>query len=173
MKILLIFSVIWSLSIQRCKHQLYSLKNSSLRFLIKDQNNLESWKKDLPDLTNFVKILKKQSIENSIQPIELALTVRSANFSFFKSFSKPLRVKQPIDMINQQVVFHYFEKHFSFKRTWLIQLWIKLRVYWKILIYLKPMSTSHNPAFKQSSWILRHQSFKINTMELEDQYHTR
>jgi len=42
-----------------CKHQLYSLKNSRLRFLINGQNSLESWKTDLPELTNFVKIFQK------------------------------------------------------------------------------------------------------------------
>ena len=59
---------------------------------------------------------------NPFQLIELALIVRSANFNLFKSFSKPPCLKQPIVTINQQVVFHYFEKHFSFERTWLIKL---------------------------------------------------
>jgi len=74
-------------------------------------------KTDLIDLTNYVKIFKKQSIENSIEPIELTLPVRSANFKFFKSFPKPPNVKQLIETINHRVVFHYFEKHFSFERT--------------------------------------------------------
>jgi len=72
---------------------------------------------DLLDLTNFVKIFKKQLIEGSIQPIELALTMRSTNLSFYKSFPKPPSVKQPIETINQQVVFYYLEKNFSFERT--------------------------------------------------------
>jgi len=93
--------------------------------------------------------------------------MRSVNFNFFKSFSKPPSVKQPIETINQQVVFfHYFKKHFSFERTWMIQFWIKLRVDWQILIYPEPMPTSSNPACKQSSWIWRHQSFKFNKLDL-------
>ena len=99
-------------------------------------------------------LFKKQLIESSIQPIELALTMSSAKFSFLKSFPKPSSVKQPIETTNQQVIFHYFEKQFSFERTWLIQFWIKLRVDWKILIYPEPMPTSSNLVFKQSSWIL-------------------
>jgi len=62
-------------------------------------------------------LFKKQLIESSIQPIELALTMSSAKFSFLKSFPKPSSVKQPIETTNQQVIFHYFEKQFSFERT--------------------------------------------------------
>ena len=40
---------------------------------------------------------KKQSIENLIQSIELALIVRSTNFNFLKSFSKPPNVELPIE----------------------------------------------------------------------------
>jgi len=32
------------------------------------------------------------------------------------------------------------------------------------------MPTSNNLVFKQSSWILRHQSFKLNTNSLHNQY---
>jgi len=78
---------------------------------------LNQGKKDLTDLTNFVKIFKKQLIESTIQPIELNLTVSSTNFNFFKSFPKPVGVKQSTETKNQQVIFTYFEKHFSFKRT--------------------------------------------------------
>jgi len=49
---------------------------------------------------------ENQSIESANQLIEMALIVRSANFSFFKSFPKLLSVKQPIETTNQQVVFH-------------------------------------------------------------------
>jgi len=51
----------------------------------KKQSNHPRNKIVLPDFTNSIKIFKKQSIESSIQSIELALTVRLANFSFFKS----------------------------------------------------------------------------------------
>jgi len=74
-------------------------------------------KTDLTDLTNSVKIFEKQSIESANQPIELTLMAKSVNFSFFKSFSKQLSVKQPIEMLKQQVVFHYFEKQLFFERS--------------------------------------------------------
>jgi len=67
---------------------------------------LNQEKTDLTDLTNSVKIFKKQSIESTIQPIEFSLTMRSANFSIFKSFPKPPSVKQPIETTNQKGVFH-------------------------------------------------------------------
>jgi len=78
---------------------------------------LNQGKTDLTDLTNFVKIFKKQLIESTIPPIELDLTVRSTNLNFFKSFPKPTGVKQSTETTNQQVFFTYFEKHFSFERT--------------------------------------------------------
>jgi len=56
-----LFGNLISLSIQRCKHHLYSLKNSHLRLLIKGQNSLKSWETDLPDLTNFVKLFSKNN----------------------------------------------------------------------------------------------------------------
>jgi len=73
-------------------------------------------KTDLTDLTNSVKIFEKQSIESENQPIELTLIAKSVNFNFFKSFSQQLSVKQPIETLKQQVVFHYIEKHFFFER---------------------------------------------------------
>jgi len=67
---------------------------------------LNQGKTDLTNLTNSIKIFKKQSIESTIQPIELALIVRLGNFTFFKSFPKPPSLKQMIETTNQQVVFH-------------------------------------------------------------------
>jgi len=68
---------------------------------------LKSAKTVLTDLTNSVKFSKNQPIKSANQSIELALTVRSAKFSFFKSFPKLPSVKQTIETTNQQVVFHF------------------------------------------------------------------
>jgi len=54
----------------------------------------------------FVMFSKNQSIESANQSIEMALTMSSANFNFFKSFPKLPSVKQSIEMTNQQVIFH-------------------------------------------------------------------
>jgi len=53
---------------------------------------------------------KNQLIESANQSIDMALTVRSVNFSFFKSFPKLPNVKQLIEMTNQLVVFHLLWK---------------------------------------------------------------
>jgi len=58
---------------------------------------------------------KNQSIENANQSIEMALTLKSTNFSYFKSFPKVLSVKQPIETKINRFFFTYFKKHFFFK----------------------------------------------------------
>jgi len=45
------------------------------------------------------------------------LTIKSTKLKQFSTFSKLLRVKQPVDSIKQQVVFHLVEKTLDFKKV--------------------------------------------------------
>ena len=88
------------------------------------------------------------------------MTVKSTKSNNFQPFSKPLRVKQPVDSKKQQVVFHLVWKTFNFKMDHTLFYWDPTHTQQQHQPFMKHLGFG----FFKSSW-----SLEINNLPLFDE----
>jgi len=82
------------------------------------------------------------------------LTVKSTKLKQFSTFSKLIRVKQPVDSTKKQVVFHLVGKTLDFKKVLNhISFRFNKRVDHILILPRFLPNTAATPAFHQTLWI--------------------